>query len=149
MRTIPDTEKNKKSKAWEKAYDRIKDMILTMKIKPGEIVSENNLSKQLGISRTPVREAIKALEQEGLIIASNRRKRVYVLTVKEIEEIFELKKAIESAAVHHFGPIGAIVCEQHLDRPRGDLRTVAMAIAREVGASEADTRAFFNSVSNA
>jgi len=58
------------------------------------------------------------------------------------------KKAIETAAVHHFGPIGAMVCEEHLTLPKGDIRAIALAIAQDVGASEADTRAFFTSISN-
>lgn len=60
-----------------------------------------------------------------------------------------LKKVIETAAVHHFGPIGAMVCEEHLDAPRGDIRAIILAIAQDVGANEADTKAFFQSVSNA
>jgi len=58
------------------------------------------------------------------------------------------KKAIEAAAVHHFGPIGAMVCEEHLMQPKGDIRAIALAIAQDVGASEVDTRAFFKSISN-
>lgn len=59
------------------------------------------------------------------------------------------KKAIKAAAIHHFGPIGAIVCEQHLALSKTDLDTIALAIAEDVGASESDLRAFFNSISNA
>ncbi|MDH3387982.1 MAG: hypothetical protein OEN02_08755 [Gammaproteobacteria bacterium] len=57
-----------------------------------------------------------------------------------------LKKVIEAAAIHHFGPIGAMVCEQHLANPDGDVGAIMHGIAQEVGASEADTRAFFQSV---
>ena len=59
------------------------------------------------------------------------------------------KKAIEAAAIHHFGPIGAIVCEEYLALPAGNLDTIALAIAEEVDASESEVRAFFNSISNA
>lgn len=59
-----------------------------------------------------------------------------------------LRRIIESAAARHFGPIGAMVCEQHLDNTGGDANTVVQAIAQDLGASEADTRAFFKSVSN-
>jgi DNA-binding GntR family transcriptional regulator len=83
--------------AWKSAYTLIKDLIFSMEFRPGDIVSENRMAQRLGISRTPVREALKKLEQEGLIIASNRRKRVYVLTVKEIQEIFDLKKVVEGS----------------------------------------------------
>ena len=60
-----------------------------------------------------------------------------------------LRQVIETAAVHHFGPIGAMVCEEHLDDGNGDLRAVLLAIAQDVGASEADTRAFFQTVTSA
>lgn len=60
-----------------------------------------------------------------------------------------LRSVIESAAVHHFGPIGAMVCAEHLRDSNNDLRQVVLGIAREVGANEADTRAFFQTVSNA
>ena len=58
-----------------------------------------------------------------------------------------MKKNIEAAAIHHFGPIGAMVCEEHLHAGADDARSVMLAIAQEVGASETDTLAFFKSVS--
>jgi DNA-binding GntR family transcriptional regulator len=84
-------------KAREMAYERIKSLILTMECRPGDIIAENSISKKLGISRTPAREALKKLEQEGLVVSSNRRKRVYILTLTEISQIFDLKKVIEGA----------------------------------------------------
>ena len=84
-----------KRNAWEKAYTAIRDRILNMDLKPGQLVSEVILSKELGISRTPIREAFKKLEQEGLIINQNHRKRVYILTIRELEEIFDMKCAVE------------------------------------------------------
>ncbi len=60
-----------------------------------------------------------------------------------------LKQIIETAAVHHFGPIGAMVCEEHLQDANGDVRAIMLGIAQDVGASDADTRAFFQSISNA
>ena len=60
-----------------------------------------------------------------------------------------LRKIIETAAIHHFGPIGAMVCQEHLTNPDEDVRHVMLRIAQDVGASEADTKAFFQSVSNA
>ncbi len=58
-----------------------------------------------------------------------------------------LKKIIETAAIHHFGPIGAMVCEEHLAHAQGDVRALMLKIAQDVGASEADTKAFFQMVS--
>lgn len=82
-------------KTWSLAYESIKGDILSMRLKPGEATSEVSLSERLGISRTPVREALKMLEKEGLIISEGRRKRVYILTLHEIREIFDLKIALE------------------------------------------------------
>ncbi len=61
----------------------------------------------------------------------------------------KLRKIIEAAAVHHFGPVGAMVCEQHLshaDKNKADLRTLMLRIATDVGASESDTQAFIDTV---
>ncbi len=60
-----------------------------------------------------------------------------------------MRKIIETAAIHHFGPIGAMVCAEHLSGADDDLRAVMLGIAEDVGASEADTRAFFQTVSSA
>lgn len=80
---------------WQQAYDRIRKDILRHVLQPGEAISEVRLSKTLGISRTPVREALNRLELDGLIVSNNRHKRVNALTVEEINATFELKKAIE------------------------------------------------------
>lgn len=86
---------NHSEAAWQKAYQEIKHRILTMQLKPGNIVSELAVAKELQLSRTPVREAIKRLEHEGLVASENRRKRVYIVTIHEVNEIFDLKVAIE------------------------------------------------------
>lgn len=84
--------------AWEDAYDTILQQILTLQIQPGEVVTELSLAERTGLGRTPVREALKRLEQEGLIVTTNRTKHVYILTIKEVKEIFELKRCIEASA---------------------------------------------------
>ena len=83
------------ARAWEKAYERIKNKILRLEFGPGEVISELKLARELGISRTPVREAIRRLEHEGLIETRNKRKRIYILRIHEIDTIFDLKRGIE------------------------------------------------------
>jgi len=83
--------------AKQKAYETIKNLIVNAQLRPGQAVTETALSESLGFSRTPIREALHELEREGLIITKNRRKRVHMLTVNEIEDIFDLKIEIESA----------------------------------------------------
>ena len=113
--------------AWEHAYNQIKEQILHMDIKPGEMISELNLAKELGISRTPVREAISRLEQEGLIETENRRKRAYVLRIHEIDEIFDLKKGIE-------GEIARVATQRAGEKQKEELSRLLTAM-REFGES--------------
>jgi DNA-binding GntR family transcriptional regulator len=81
----------------EGVYEAVKQQILTMQIKPGEAVTEQALAASLGVSRTPVREALNKLEKDGLIVTNNRRKSVYVLTIQEVKDIFDLKINLEGA----------------------------------------------------
>jgi DNA-binding GntR family transcriptional regulator len=87
----------KNGRAKQKAYEAIKSLILRAELRPGQAVTETALSRSLGFSRTPIREALHELGREGLIITSNRVKHVYMLIVSETEEIFDLKIEIESA----------------------------------------------------
>ena len=66
-------------------------------LEPGERLMEVQLAEELGISRTPVREAIRKLEQEGYVIMMPRRG-TYVssVSVNDIKEIFEIRSALES-----------------------------------------------------
>lgn len=83
------------------AYDTIREAIVNLEIPPGEYVSESSLADRIGVSRTPVRDAIKRLEEEGLVVSEKHRKRVYILRIKEIEEIFDLKVSIEGDCMYH------------------------------------------------
>lgn len=60
-----------------------------------------------------------------------------------------LRRAIEAAALNYFGPIGALLCEEQFEKPDGDVRSIIISIAREVDASEDDTRAFLHAVMQA
>ncbi|HKI90645.1 MAG TPA: GntR family transcriptional regulator [Draconibacterium sp.] len=91
--------KTKTSNA-QSAYSVILKKIMNQELKPGENITEVSLSQKLGISRTPVRDAIQRLEIEGLIVTENRTKKVYYLTPRDIENIFDLKIAIESIMAH-------------------------------------------------
>ena len=82
------------------AANIIKDLILTGKIKAGERLKETELEKALGISRTPLREAMALLQAEGLIVTHPRRGRfVKKIDIKEISDICEVRIALEALAV--------------------------------------------------
>ncbi len=78
------------------AYDRILKAIIDSELRPGDTVTEIQLAQKFGFGRTPVREAIMRLENEGFIVSSDRKKRIYILFPKDIDEIFALKQSIES-----------------------------------------------------
>ncbi|MBW2094335.1 MAG: GntR family transcriptional regulator [Deltaproteobacteria bacterium] len=82
------------------AYEALRDSILTGQLIPGEVYNEMALAKELGISRTPVREALLELSSQGLVIYLPRKGvMVKHYTRRDVEEIFELRKAIELAAL--------------------------------------------------
>ena len=82
------------------AYDYLSSAILSFKYQPGQVIVEQAVSQQLGISRTPVREAIKKLEAEGLVrhIASLGTF-VKDISIQDIEEIYQMRELLEGAAL--------------------------------------------------
>ena len=82
------------------AYEAIRQSILSGQWKLGELYNEKAIAADLGISRTPVREALLELASQDLIIFLPRRGlMVNRFTRRDVDEIFELRKAIELAAV--------------------------------------------------
>ena len=80
-------------------YDRIKQDIVSGRLQPGEPLSEEDLAQRLQASRTPVREALRRLNHEGLVrIVPNKGAFVRVLTLRDIREIYEVREALESFA---------------------------------------------------
>jgi len=88
----------------EVALKRLRDDILNMTLLPRETLSERKLSEQLRLSRTPVREALKALEHEGLVYRANRSFEVSPINIGEINAAFDFRLVIERAAVRLAGP---------------------------------------------
>lgn len=81
----------------DQAYNFIKKNIVTCNLMPGANISENEIAFEMGISRTPVREAILRLSQEGLIMIYPRRGMIVSpVTVQNIHEVFEIRKMVES-----------------------------------------------------
>ncbi|MBR1805947.1 MAG: GntR family transcriptional regulator, partial [Selenomonadaceae bacterium] len=81
----------------ETVCETLREAIRKGILEPGERLMEVQLAEELGISRTPVREAIRKLEQEGYVIMMPRRG-TYVssVSVSDIKEIFEIRSALES-----------------------------------------------------
>jgi DNA-binding GntR family transcriptional regulator len=84
----------------EKVYQRIKSDILENKLKPGEKLIEENLATEFNVSRTPVREALKQLDQDGLITYYPRRGSVVSqISMKDAQELYEIREVLEGLAI--------------------------------------------------
>lgn len=89
----------------EMAFQSIKAAILSNKLEPGKIYNEQGLAKELGISKTPVREALLDLATKGFINPLPRRGvQVNVLTEKDIKDLYDVRIALETAIVRWIIP---------------------------------------------
>lgn len=90
----------KKSLA-EQVYDYVKKMILSGELKGGEHVPERKIAEQLGISRTPIREALRRLDEYGLVKVKPRSyAEVVALQPDEFQEVALIRAQLESLVVH-------------------------------------------------
>lgn len=82
------------------AYSAIRQAIVRNELKPGSSLSEGSLSEQLGISRTPIRAALKRLEEESLVrIVPRRGAFVTDVSAEDIVQMYQLREALECYAV--------------------------------------------------
>lgn len=81
-------------------FNTLRKAILTGKLKPGERLMEVHLASRLGVSRTPIREAIRKLELEGLVIMIPRRgAEVAQITEKSLKDVLEVRRALDALSV--------------------------------------------------
>lgn len=77
--------------------DLVREMILSNELEPGEKVPEKDLCQRFGVSRTPLREALKVLAVDGLVtLTPNRGAFVSILTVEDLNDVFPVMGALES-----------------------------------------------------
>ncbi|MFZ5642753.1 MAG: GntR family transcriptional regulator [Bacillota bacterium] len=83
----------------EMVFESLREAIIQGRLKPGERLMEMQLADEMGVSRTPVREAIRKLELEGFVVMIPR-KGAYVsgISVKDIVDVFEVRAALEALA---------------------------------------------------
>ena len=80
----------------EKAYIYIKNKIVTCELMPGSVVDQNHLMEEIGVSKTPVREAVNALESEGLLIIMPRRGVIVApISVGDVAQIYTVREVVE------------------------------------------------------
>ncbi len=87
-------------------FHTLREAILKGDLKPGERLMELQLASKLGVSRTPIREAIRMLQQEGLAVTIPRKgAQVAAMTEKDMEDVLKIREALEILA-------GQLACEQ-------------------------------------
>ena len=115
---LPGTATIRRRSLHDELLDGIRDMILEGRFKPGDKIPERVLCLHFGVSRTPLRESLKALAAEGLVeLVPNRGAVVATITEKEIDELFPILGALEALA-------GEIVCRRLGNAELERLRTL-------------------------
>ncbi|KYO67284.1 GntR family transcriptional regulator [Thermovenabulum gondwanense] len=106
----------------EIVFQALREAIISGELKPGERLMEVQLAEEMGVSRTPVREAIRKLELEGLVVMVPR-KGAYVagLSMKDAADVFEVRQSLEGLAA-------ALAAERITDEEIESLERVLLEI---------------------
>jgi len=100
----------------DELIDLLREMIVIGDLEPGSKVPEQNLATKFGVSRTPLREALKVLASEGLItLTPNRGATISALTLEDLEEAFPVMGALEALS-------GELACERISDAGIEEIR---------------------------
>lgn len=81
----------------DKAYLQIKEKIVTVEMPPGSVIRETELMEELGLGRTPIREALKQLQSESLVVVAPRRGMfVADVAITDLQQVYEVRVELES-----------------------------------------------------
>ena len=123
-------------------FNTLRTSILTGELKPGERLMEIHLADKLGVSRTPIREAIRKLELEGLVTMIPRRgAEVAQITEKNLRDVLEVRRALEHLACElaidcasdaELAELGAIIDELGRAETPGEAARIAFRFQHEL-----------------
>lgn len=113
-------------------FNTLRQAILTGELKPGERLMEIHLANKLGVSRTPIREAIRKLELEGLVTMIPRRgAEVAQITGKSLQDVLEVRRSLDALCAE-------LACERISDQEVAELEAACQAF--EEATATKDTR---------
>ena len=112
-----------KEKKPNKVYETLKQDILHMKIKPGTAIGEVEIANKFGVSRTPVRDAIRRLEADGLVeVKSHIGTYVTLIDLDQVADAIYMREKIEKAVIQDFSRVlnnkGSIKLVYNLDKQK-------------------------------
>lgn len=108
-------------------FNTLRQAILKGELKPGERLMEIALAERLGVSRTPIREAMRKLELEGLVVMIPRRgAQVANITEKDLNDVLEVRIALENVAIEK-------ACKNMTDEDMSRLWVAAKSFEHTIG----------------
>ena len=111
-------------------FHTLRQAILRGELKPGERLMEIQLANKLGVSRTPIREAIRKLELEGLVLMIPRKgAEVAEITEKNLRDVLEVRSALEALAVQ-------LACDKITEEQIGELKKAAGVFKEVLGSGD-------------
>lgn len=112
-------------------FNTLRKAILTGELKPGERLMEIHLANKLGVSRTPIREAIRKLELEGLVTMIPRRgAEVAQITEKSLKDVLEVRRALDALCAE-------LACERITDEEKEQLKEALAEFERATSKKDA------------
>ncbi|MBH0024767.1 MULTISPECIES: GntR family transcriptional regulator [unclassified Salinibacterium] len=127
-------------RASERAYQTLRDDIVGWKLSPGVVLGEVEQSTRLGVSRTPLREALSRLMADGLVASQTGRGLVVTdISVENIRELFAVREALEVKAVR-------LAAERHSGTIFADLEREFEAVPGLLSLDSNDRSAYFDLV---
>lgn len=125
LRPVP-----RKGSLYEQTYQALRDVVLSGELVPGSRLIETELAKQLQVSRTPIREALRQLQREELlVVGTSGGLQVPIFTQQDAAHLYDCRLALEQMAVR-----GA--CESATDADLTELETLVNDADRAVGAAQ-------------
>ena len=114
-------------------FNTLRQGILTGELKPGERLMEIHLANRLGVSRTPIREAIRMLELEGLVTMIPRRgAEVSRISKQDLRDVLEVRRALDALAVR-------LACDRITPEEKSALKEAAADFERSTKTKDATT----------
>ena len=125
----------------EVAYERIRDRLLMLDIKPGDLINDDELAKDLGVGRTPVREALKRLELDRLVVSYPRRGTFATwVEVTDLAFISEIRTQLEPLAASRAARVATEPVRERLRAVMRDVESFDASAASVIETLRLDAR---------